>query len=200
MVVRAMEREPMRKRYRDALPPEGHAMRLAFFGTGLMGTGFVRRLRANGHEVNVWNRSAEKARALEAHGAKRFRRPGRGARWRRAHPPVAGRRRVGRRRAGADRREDSRRHLDRRPHHHRSDAHGRARRALERARPHLRARAGVHGSVERAGRHRADAAVGRQGAPRRAAAGAAADDRQGRRRSARRPSGRPRSSSSATSR
>jgi 3-hydroxyisobutyrate dehydrogenase len=47
-------------------------MRHAFFGTGLMGTGFVRRLRANGHEVNVWNRSAQKARALEAHGARAF--------------------------------------------------------------------------------------------------------------------------------
>ena len=50
-------------------------MRLAFFGTGLMGTGFVRRLLANGHEVNVWNRSAEKARALQAHGARAFEDP-----------------------------------------------------------------------------------------------------------------------------
>ena len=47
-------------------------MTIAFFGTGLMGSGFVRRLRANGHEVNVWNRSAAKARALEAHGARAF--------------------------------------------------------------------------------------------------------------------------------
>ena len=47
-------------------------MKLAFFGTGLMGSGFVRRLRANGHEVNVWNRSAAKARALEADGARAF--------------------------------------------------------------------------------------------------------------------------------
>jgi 3-hydroxyisobutyrate dehydrogenase len=47
-------------------------MKIAFFGTGLMGTGFVRRLRAQGHEVNVWNRSAAKARALEAHGARAF--------------------------------------------------------------------------------------------------------------------------------
>jgi 3-hydroxyisobutyrate dehydrogenase len=47
-------------------------MKIAFFGTGLMGSGFVRRLRANGHEVNVWNRSAAKARALEAHGARAF--------------------------------------------------------------------------------------------------------------------------------
>ena len=47
-------------------------MKIAFFGTGLMGSGFVRRLRATGHEVNVWNRSAAKARALETDGAKAF--------------------------------------------------------------------------------------------------------------------------------
>jgi 3-hydroxyisobutyrate dehydrogenase len=47
-------------------------MKIAFLGTGLMGTGFVRRLRSNGHEVNVWNRSAAKARALETTGAKAF--------------------------------------------------------------------------------------------------------------------------------
>jgi 3-hydroxyisobutyrate dehydrogenase len=47
-------------------------MKIAFLGTGLMGSGFVRRLRANGHEVNVWNRSAAKARALEADGAHAF--------------------------------------------------------------------------------------------------------------------------------
>ncbi len=50
-------------------------MKIAFFGTGLMGSGFVRRMRANGHEVNVWNRSADKARALEADGAKAFNDP-----------------------------------------------------------------------------------------------------------------------------
>ena len=47
-------------------------MKIAFFGTGLMGSGFVRRLLANGHEVNVWNRSAAKARMLEANGARAF--------------------------------------------------------------------------------------------------------------------------------
>jgi 3-hydroxyisobutyrate dehydrogenase len=47
-------------------------MKIAFFGTGLMGSGFVRRLRANGHDVNVWNRTAAKARALEAFGARAF--------------------------------------------------------------------------------------------------------------------------------
>ena len=47
-------------------------MKIAFLGTGLMGSGFVRRLRATGHEVNVWNRSAAKARALEVEGARAF--------------------------------------------------------------------------------------------------------------------------------
>ena len=47
-------------------------MKIAFLGTGVMGTGFVRRLLANGHAVNAWNRSAAKAQALQAHGAKAF--------------------------------------------------------------------------------------------------------------------------------
>lgn len=45
-------------------------MKIAFLGTGLMGSGFVRRLRADGHEVHVWNRSAAKARALADCGAR----------------------------------------------------------------------------------------------------------------------------------
>lgn len=47
-------------------------MKIAFLGTGLMGSGFVRRLRATGHEVNVWNRTSAKARALESAGARAF--------------------------------------------------------------------------------------------------------------------------------
>jgi 3-hydroxyisobutyrate dehydrogenase len=47
-------------------------MKIAFFGTGLMGAGFVRRMRANGHELNLWNRSPAKARALEADGIRAF--------------------------------------------------------------------------------------------------------------------------------
>ena len=46
--------------------------RIAFFGAGLMGTGFVRRARANGIEVNVWNRSPAKAQVLQASGARAF--------------------------------------------------------------------------------------------------------------------------------
>ncbi len=44
-------------------------MKIAFLGTGLMGTGFVRRMLSQGHEVRVWNRTAAKAAALQAHGA-----------------------------------------------------------------------------------------------------------------------------------
>ena len=47
-------------------------MKIAFFGTGLMGSGFVRRLRAKGHDVNVWNRSPAKARALVGDGIRAF--------------------------------------------------------------------------------------------------------------------------------
>lgn len=47
-------------------------MKIAFFGTGLMGTGFVRRARANGWKVNVWNRSPGKARALADLGVVAF--------------------------------------------------------------------------------------------------------------------------------
>ena len=50
-------------------------MKIAWLGTGMMGSGFVRNLRKHGHEVNVWNRSAEKARALEAAGVQTFATP-----------------------------------------------------------------------------------------------------------------------------
>jgi 3-hydroxyisobutyrate dehydrogenase len=46
-------------------------MKLAFFGTGLMGTGFVRHLLAEGHEVTVWNRTPGRAQAVVDAGAKR---------------------------------------------------------------------------------------------------------------------------------
>lgn len=44
-------------------------MKIGFLGAGLMGAGFVRRFLRNGYEVRVWNRSPEKAKALEADGA-----------------------------------------------------------------------------------------------------------------------------------
>lgn len=45
---------------------------IAFFGMGLLGSNFVRAMRARGEPVHVWNRSAERARALEADGANAF--------------------------------------------------------------------------------------------------------------------------------
>jgi 3-hydroxyisobutyrate dehydrogenase len=50
-------------------------MKIAYFGTGLLGAGFVRHLLENGHTVHVWNRSTDKARALEAYGATVFATP-----------------------------------------------------------------------------------------------------------------------------
>ena len=47
-------------------------MNIAFLGTGLMGSGFVRRLGAQGHTVQAWNRSTDKARALEGERVRAF--------------------------------------------------------------------------------------------------------------------------------
>jgi 3-hydroxyisobutyrate dehydrogenase len=53
---------------------------IAFFGMGLLGSNFVRAWRKRGEEVHVWNRSADKARALESVGAKAFDDPAAAAR------------------------------------------------------------------------------------------------------------------------
>ncbi|HEY5933794.1 MAG TPA: NAD(P)-binding domain-containing protein [Kofleriaceae bacterium] len=45
---------------------------IAVLGTGLLGSGFVRALRRNDQAVNVWNRTAARARALEIDGARAF--------------------------------------------------------------------------------------------------------------------------------
>ena len=45
---------------------------IAWLGTGLLGANFVRKMLERGETVHVWNRSPEKARALEADGAKAF--------------------------------------------------------------------------------------------------------------------------------
>src|SRR5271166_1307937 len=47
-------------------------MRIALFGAGLMGAGFIRHMLDDGQDVNVWNRDPAKAKALEADGAKAF--------------------------------------------------------------------------------------------------------------------------------
>ena len=48
---------------------------IAWLGTGLLGANFVRKLLERGETVHVWNRTYEKARALEADGAKVFDNP-----------------------------------------------------------------------------------------------------------------------------
>ena len=45
---------------------------IAFLGTGLLGANFVKALRKKGKPVQVWNRTAAKAKALEADGAVAF--------------------------------------------------------------------------------------------------------------------------------
>lgn len=45
-------------------------MRIAVLGIGIMGTGMVRSLLRNGHDVTVWNRHEEKAKPLAADGAR----------------------------------------------------------------------------------------------------------------------------------
>ena len=55
-------------------------MTIAFFGMGLLGANFVRALLRRGETVHVWNRSVEKARALEGDGAKSFDDPAEAAR------------------------------------------------------------------------------------------------------------------------
>ncbi|RAJ02358.1 3-hydroxyisobutyrate dehydrogenase [Chitinophaga skermanii] len=45
---------------------------IAFLGMGLLGSNFTRALLAKGNQVNVWNRTAARATALAADGAKPF--------------------------------------------------------------------------------------------------------------------------------
>jgi 3-hydroxyisobutyrate dehydrogenase len=49
-----------------------HKKMKAFLGTGLLGHGFVRAMISKGEQVQVWNRTASKARELEQYGAKAF--------------------------------------------------------------------------------------------------------------------------------
>jgi len=49
-----------------------YASMKAFLGTGLLGSNFVKAMLKRGEAVQVWNRTAEKATALEPFGAKAF--------------------------------------------------------------------------------------------------------------------------------
>src|SRR4051812_7719357 len=53
---------------------------IAFFGTGMLGSGFVRAWRRRGEIVAVWNRTHARAQALEQFGAKAFPDPAEAAR------------------------------------------------------------------------------------------------------------------------
>ena len=53
---------------------------IAYFGTGLLGSGFVQAMLERGESVNVWNRTFAKAKALEADGAHAFEDPAQAAR------------------------------------------------------------------------------------------------------------------------
>jgi 3-hydroxyisobutyrate dehydrogenase len=53
---------------------------IAFFGMGLLGSNFSRALRSRGEDVHVWNRTPDKATALEADGARAFTDPAEAAR------------------------------------------------------------------------------------------------------------------------
>lgn len=44
----------------------------AFLGTGLLGSGFIKAMLKRGEQVQVWNRTFSKAKALESDGAKAF--------------------------------------------------------------------------------------------------------------------------------
>src|SRR5512138_628687 len=53
---------------------------IAFFGSGLLGSGFTRALLRRGEQVSVWNRTHARAQALEQYGAKAFTDPAEAAR------------------------------------------------------------------------------------------------------------------------
>jgi len=45
---------------------------IAFYGAGMLGSGFVKSLQRQGYDVRVWNRTFAKAQALESVGARAF--------------------------------------------------------------------------------------------------------------------------------
>lgn len=53
---------------------------IAFFGAGLLGSGFVRAFCRRGETVHVWNRTMDKARRLQEYGARAFEDPAEAAR------------------------------------------------------------------------------------------------------------------------
>ena len=124
-------------------------MKIAYFGTGSPGAGFVRHLLELGHEVNVWNRSAAKASALEEYGAKAFASRAEAVRGvEQLHLTLADDTSVDAvLEPIADAIAPTTWIVDHTPHG--PDAHRRAGGALGRAREALRPRPGVHGPAQR---------------------------------------------------
>ncbi|MBV8725171.1 MAG: NAD(P)-dependent oxidoreductase [Candidatus Eremiobacteraeota bacterium] len=52
---------------------------IAFYGAGMLGSAMVRNLLRHGFAVNVWNRTPERAKALEENGARAFADPAQAA-------------------------------------------------------------------------------------------------------------------------
>jgi len=52
-----------------------HLTMIAFLGTGLLGSNFVKALIKKGHQVQVWNRTPARAKVLETIGARAFDQP-----------------------------------------------------------------------------------------------------------------------------
>ena len=48
----------------------GEIMTVAFYGAGMLGSAMIRAMLRRGLTVNVWNRTPERARALEEYGAR----------------------------------------------------------------------------------------------------------------------------------
>ncbi|MGB6600618.1 MAG: NAD(P)-binding domain-containing protein, partial [Candidatus Cybelea sp.] len=54
-------------------------MTVAFYGAGRLGSAMIRAMRSRGLTVHVWNRTPERARALEEYGAQVFSDPAQAA-------------------------------------------------------------------------------------------------------------------------
>ncbi len=54
--------------------------KVAFYGAGMLGSGFIKNLRRHGYAVNVWNRTFKRAKDLEENGIVAFEDPAEAAR------------------------------------------------------------------------------------------------------------------------
>src|SRR5689334_10992720 len=63
-------KQPATSNQRPATRYISSMTRIAFLGTGLLGSAFVEAAAKRGEEITVWNRTAAKARALESLGVR----------------------------------------------------------------------------------------------------------------------------------